>query len=66
MAGATAPAFFWGLAVGRFASSGSSPGGATESAVSDFPVAAHSLFAAVMTTTVPAMWLLLLRMPSLR
>jgi hypothetical protein len=45
---------------------GSSPGGATESAASDFPVAALSLFEAVMTTTLPATLLLLLRTPSLR
>jgi hypothetical protein len=34
-------------------SPGSSPGGATESAASDLPVAALSLFEAVRTTTLP-------------
>jgi hypothetical protein len=47
MAGASAPAVLFGVSsFSGFAASGSSPGGATESAASDFPGAALSLFAA--------------------
>ena len=47
-------------------SPGSSPGGATESAASDFPVAALSYFEEVMTRIWPTTLFLLLRTPSLR
>ena len=66
MAGATAPAFLFRARASALRACASGPGGANESAGSDFPVAALSFFEAVMTTTLPATWLLLLRMPSLR
>jgi hypothetical protein len=66
MAGATAPAFLFGARRPSLRVLRSSPGGATESAASDFPVAALSPLETVMTTTLPATRLLLLRMPSLR